>query len=100
MAAAIGRSNPDPALRSELGARFTTTLSAGIVNPQALIAARTRSCDSLTAASGMPTMVIPGSPLETTTSTSTGTARTPRIQAVFNTHCRCMAYRPEANAFT
>ena len=71
---------------------MTTTLSWGIVKPQALMAARTRSCDSRTAASGIPTIVMPGSPFDTTTSTSTGNAATPTIVADFNTHCRCIQH--------
>ncbi len=85
----MGRSNPDPVLRSALGARFTTTLLAGIAKPQERSAAFTRSRDSCTEASAMPTSENPGTPFDTTTSTSTGTASTPRSVAARTTHCPC-----------
>ena len=87
----MGRSNPDPVLRSDPGARFTTTRSLGMENPLARRAARTRSRDSWMAASGIPTMKKPGMPLPTTTSTSTGTASTPRSVALRTVHCPAMA---------
>ncbi len=96
IAAAMGKSKPDPALRMELGAKFTTTLSPGMVKPQAFIAARTRSVDSRTAASGMPTMEKPGNPFETTTSTATGIARTPTMVAEYNEHRSCIMSRTRA----
>ena len=79
----MGRSNPDHVLRSELGARFTTILSLGTWNPADLIAARTRSRDSWMAVSGIPTIENEGIPLEMSTSTSTGSASTPRSTALF-----------------
>ena len=50
---------------------MTVTLRMGHGNPLERSAARTRSRDSRTAASGRPTMVNPGSPLDTWTSTET-----------------------------
>ena len=78
---AIGRSNPAPFFRSDAGARFTTIFSAGMENPHALTAERTRSIDSRTAASGMPTTDVPGSPFVMETSTDTATASTPTMKA-------------------
>jgi hypothetical protein len=64
------RSKLGPALRRSAGARLTVTLlSYGVKKPEFLIAARTRSLLSLTAASGNPTMDIEGIPLLTSTST-------------------------------
>ena len=94
----MGRSNPDPVLRSELGARFTTIFSAGMENPHPFTAARTRSRASCTAVSGMPTMDIPGIPPETATSTWTGIALTPLIAALATAHCMRMAAHPTPNA--
>ena len=55
IAAAIARSNPGPALRRSAGARLAVIRLSGKSNPQLTIAARTRSRDSRTAASGSPT---------------------------------------------
>ena len=85
----MGRSNPDPVLRSAPGARFTTTLLAGMAKPHERSAAFTRSRDSCTDASAIPTMENPGMPFDTTTSTSTGTASTPRSVAARTTHWPC-----------
>src|ERR1700761_1299561 len=59
------------------GARLTVTRRMGHGRPLESRAARTRSRDSRTAASGRPTMVKPGSPLETWTSTETGRPTAP-----------------------
>ena len=83
----MGRSNPDPVLRRTPGARFTTTLLAGSEKPHERSAAFTRSRDSCTEASARPTMEKPGIPFAMTTSTSTGTASTPRSVADRTTHC-------------
>ena len=83
----MGRSKPEPVLRRWLGARFTTIFSPGILKPAARMAARTRSRASWMAASGMPTMAMPGRPPETTTSTVTGTTSTPRTVALMTAHC-------------
>ena len=73
----MGRSRPAPPLRTPDGARLTVTLRSGHVRPLERMAARTRSRASRTAASGRPTMVKPGSPLETWTSTETGRPTAP-----------------------
>ena len=67
----MGRSRPAPPLRTPDGARLTTVLRRGHGSPLERMAARTRSRDSRTAASGNPTMVNPGRPFETWTSTET-----------------------------
>ncbi len=59
------------------GARFTVRRQSGQGNPLDRMAARTRSRASRTAASGRPTMVKPGRPLETWTSTDTGCPTAP-----------------------
>ncbi len=74
---AMARSSPAPPLRTPDGARFTVTRRRGQGSPLESSAARTRSRDSRTAASGRPTMVKPGSPLETWTSTETGRPTAP-----------------------
>ena len=67
----MGRSRPAPPLRMPDGAKLTVTRRSGHGRPLERTAARTRSRASRTAASGRPTMVNPGSPLETWTSTET-----------------------------
>lgn len=52
--AAIAKSNADPSLRISAGAKLTVIRCSGKVNPQFLMAARTRSIDSLIALSGSP----------------------------------------------
>ena len=74
---AMGRSSPAPPLRTPDGARFTVTLRSGQDKPLERMAARTRSRASRTAASGRPTTVKPGRPLETWTSTETGRPTAP-----------------------
>ena len=69
---AIGKSNAEPSLRISAGARLTVILRTGRANWVLRMAAETRSLLSLTAASGRPTMDMPGSPCERLTSTSTG----------------------------
>ncbi len=59
------------------GARLTVTLLSGHDRPLERTAARTRSRASRTAASGNPTIVKPGSPLETWTSTETARPTAP-----------------------
>ena len=87
-AAAIARSIPGPALRRLAGARLTTIRCSGNSKPQLTSAARTRSRASLTAASGRPTIVNPGRPRWTSTSTRTGRAEMPsrvKVLAVAST---------------
>ena len=81
MPTAMGRSNAAPTFRTSAGARLTVMRSSGNGNPLFLIAARTRSRLSRTVASGNPTMVSPGNPGDTSTSTTTGTASIPIITA-------------------
>ncbi len=78
---AMGRSRPAPPLRMPDGARLTVTRRRGHGRPLETRAARTRSRDSRTAASGRPTTVNPGRPLATWTSTRTVRPSTPRRTA-------------------
>ena len=66
---AIARSSPAPALRTSAGARLTVIRRGGKARPLFRIAPRTRSRASWRAVSGRPTMVKPGSPGATSTST-------------------------------
>ena len=68
---AIGKSSPAPALRTPEGAKLTVTRRIGQDKPLDKTAALTRSLASRTAASGRPTIVNPGKPLDTWTSTET-----------------------------
>ena len=76
-AAASARSKPGPALRRSAGARFAVIRRCGNSKPLLTIAARTRSRDSRTAASGRPTSANDGSPRRTSASTRTSRASTP-----------------------
>ena len=71
-----GRS-PGPALRRSAGARLAVIRCCGNSNPELTSAARTRSRDSRTAASGSPTSANDGRPWRTSTSTRTSRASTP-----------------------
>ena len=66
---AIARSSDAPALRRSAGARFTVIRRGGKARPLLRIAPRTRSRASCRAASGSPTIVKPGRPGATSTST-------------------------------
>src|SRR6476646_9799580 len=81
MPSAIGKSNAAPIFRRSAGARLTVTRFGGNGKPELRIAVRTRSRLSRTVASGKPTIVTPGKPGETSTSTDTGTASTPDTAA-------------------
>jgi hypothetical protein len=70
------------------GARLMTVLRSGHDSPLDRMAAWTLSRDSRTAASGSPTMVNPGRPLETWTSTETGLPIAPVKVAEAMTACR------------
>ncbi|SKT18974.1 Uncharacterised protein [Mycobacteroides abscessus subsp. abscessus] len=70
-AAASARSYTDPIFGSVAGDRAKVSRDAGHVNPQLVIAARTRSRDSCNAASGSPTRCTPGSPALMSASIST-----------------------------
>ena len=78
---ATARSRPDPALRSDDGARFTVIFRPGKVNPALVTAARTRSRASRQAVSGRPTMLKPGRPVLMWTSTRTAWPSMPRRHA-------------------
>ena len=69
-AAAIARSNPDPRFGSHAGESEIVTRLFGQVSPEFIRAARTRSRDSESAASGNPNSVNPGSPIPISASTS------------------------------
>src|SRR5699024_4295315 len=77
MPSAIGRSKRPPCLGRSAGARLTVMRRCGNSNWAQWIAARTRSLASRTAASGRPTMDMPGSPPARWTSTATAGAETP-----------------------
>ena len=86
---AMGRSSNAPSLGMSAGARFTETCPFR-VRPRVRSAARTRSFDSRTATSGIPTMEMRKSPPVISTSTSTGNASiplsvTPKIPPMFCT---------------
>ncbi len=66
---AIARSSDEPALRRSAGARLTVIRRGGWTKPAFRRAPRTRSRASWSAASASPTMVKPGSPGATSTST-------------------------------
>ena len=70
IASKIGRSYIEPSFFVLAGARLTVILPVGNLYPQFLIAARTRSRDSFTVASGSPTISKFGSPPETSASIS------------------------------
>src|SRR4051812_31664262 len=78
----MGRSNDDPAFRMSAGARLTVTRCSGNSKPELRIALRTRSRLSRTDGSGRPTIVKPGRPKDTSTSTSTVDASMPKTAAV------------------
>ena len=78
---AIGRSRPEPVLRYDGGARLTVIFLSDQPKPDVMIAARTRSRASRHDSSGRPSIVNPGMPLATWTSTLTGCPRAPRIVA-------------------
>ena len=84
-----GQVEPGAPLRTPDGARLTVTRRRGHGSPLERRAARTRSRDSRTAASGRPTMVKPGRPLETWTSTETDWPTAPvRVAAAIKRACR------------
>src|SRR5438270_11898499 len=77
IATAIGRSRPDPSLRSSAGARFTASRVRGNSRPLLRIAARTRSRASLTVVAARPTRTNATSPRPTDASTCTGRTSSP-----------------------
>ena len=72
MAMAMPRSSAEPALGTSAGARLTVIRRGGWTKPLLRRAPRTRSRASRRAASASPTIVKPGSPGATSTSTRTG----------------------------
>ncbi len=70
-ASAIGRSKPEPSLRSSAGARLTVMRPSGNFSSAAEIPLRTRSRASWQARSASPTIAKPGMPSRTCASTST-----------------------------
>jgi hypothetical protein len=92
-ASAIGKSNPEPVLRTSPGARFTTKRCSGSAKPLLRSAACTRTRLSRTAASGRPTMSKPGKPRTVLTSTRTPTASIP----LSDPHCTTLVMRGTAS---
>ena len=80
-ARAIGKSKPEPILRKGAGARFTTTLRTGKLNPELLTADKIRSRLSLIVLSGRPTILKTLIPTVTSTSTSIKWASIPKTVA-------------------
>ena len=81
---AMARSNLGPCFLMSAGARLTTTFPLGNVNPEFLMAARTRSRDSWMAVSGRPTMMKAAMEWGwMATSVSTISAERPRSVSVF-----------------
>src|ERR1700744_860896 len=74
---AIGKSKLGPSFFTSAGARLIVVLPIGNLKPELESAVDTRSCDSRTAASGSPTMMIFVSPQPAFTSTSMGYASMP-----------------------
>ena len=70
-----------PLFSDRPGARFTVMRRSGKSKPQLRAAARTRSLDSFTEASGSPTISKAGSPLDRSHSHNTGTPSMPRSPA-------------------
>src|SRR5271163_1017036 len=81
MPMAMGRSKLGPSLRTSAGARLMVLRPMGNLKPELVSAVLTRSRDSLTAASGNPTMTTIVSPQPELTSTSTGKASMPLTAA-------------------
>ena len=81
MPSKMGRSYTGPSFFRSAGARFTVMRRSGKSKPQLRAAARTRSLDSFTEASGSPTISKAGSPLDRSHSHNTGTPSMPRSPA-------------------
>ena len=82
MPVAMARSWPVPSFGRSAGARLMVIRRDGTSKPELRSAARTRSRASSTALPARPTMVSPGRPKATSTSTRTGTPSTPTIEAL------------------
>src|SRR5699024_12759556 len=76
-APATPRSYCEPFFGSSDGARWRVTRWSGQLLPASTTAARQRSLASLIMASGSPTKTVLGSPLDTSTSTSTARPESP-----------------------
>ena len=85
MDTAIDRSNPGPIFGMSAGDNATVTFNSGKLNPEFLIAARTRSRASRTDESGLPVTANPGRPELTLACTSTTCA----TKALSPTACVC-----------
>ncbi len=81
MPTAIGTSKAAPSLRRSAGARLTVIRRGGSLNPLFSSAPRIRTRPSRTPASGSPTMLQPGRPTATSTSTSMAAASIPTTAA-------------------
>jgi hypothetical protein len=79
MLKAMGKSNREPSLGISAGAKLIVMRLAGKSNWQFLMALRTRSLLSLTAASGRPTIEKLGKPLDKWASTVTDGAVIPEL---------------------
>src|SRR5213594_876475 len=77
MPIAIGKSKLGPSFLTSAGARLMVMRPRGILKPELERAVPTRSRDSLTAASGRPTITMTESPQPAMTSTSIGYASIP-----------------------
>jgi hypothetical protein len=78
---AMGTSKAAPSLRRSAGAKLTVILRKGNLNPLFSNAPRMRTLPSFTPASGRPTMLQPGRPCDTSTSTLIGAASMPMTVA-------------------
>jgi len=81
MPTAIGKSKLGPSFLTSAGARLIVVRPIGNLKPELVRAVLTRSRDSLTAASGKPTMTMTVSPQPAFTSTSTKYASMPMTAA-------------------
>jgi hypothetical protein len=74
----IAKSKLEPLLGNQAGESETVTFRLGHTSPQLTIALRTRSRDSVKAASGNPNNEYPGSPSAISTSTVTKWPSSPK----------------------
>ena len=90
---ASARSYPLPCFGSVAGERASVMRRAGQVSPEFTTAARTRSRDSASAASGSPTSDTPGRPWPMSASISTTSPSTPR-SPIDHAHASATSERP------
>jgi len=81
MPMAMGTSKAAPSLRRSAGAKLTVIRRRGNLNPLFSSAPRMRTLPSLIPASGKPTILQPGKPCDTSTSTLMGAASIPMTVA-------------------